>query len=103
MSISIQHLNTLVTFSNSLVVVSDDLASSLYAPQNPESIQESAKIVHQVIMDLDSDLGITRVLDQGDLTEQLQQVHLDNESKSQTWFRRCYSQINVVYNNLQIM
>jgi len=99
---TIQHLDVLVTFSNSLVVVSDDLASSLYAPQNLETIQESLAHVFQVITGLDSELGITKV-DQEDLAEQLQRLQLGNGSENPTWFRRCFSQINAVYDNLHIM
>ncbi|KAF8517528.1 hypothetical protein BU17DRAFT_91654 [Hysterangium stoloniferum] len=99
---TIPHLDVLVAFSNSLVVASDDLASSLYAPQNLETIQESAEHVFQVITDLDSELGITKV-DQEDLAEQLQRLQLGNGSECLTWFRRCFSQINAVYTNLHIM
>lgn len=88
-----------MTFSNSLLVGIDDLASSLYAPQDVEVIVDAARLVHELTQDLDRELGATDA-NSDKAAEELAGLSLGSGSQSSNWFKTCFSHINTVYNNL---
>ena len=95
------HLTYLITFSNSLPLANDELASSLYAPQDVEGIQEAAQSVHGLTQDLDRELGVTEA-STDKVAEELAGLQLGSGSQSLAWFKKCFSQINSIYNGLDL-
>ncbi|KAF8499932.1 hypothetical protein JB92DRAFT_923331 [Gautieria morchelliformis] len=96
----VSHLNNLLAYSNSLPVAHDELASSLYAPQDVEGIKEAAQLVYDLTQDLDQELGVTEASTENLVAERLAKLHIGSGSQSLTWFRKCFSQINSIYNGL---
>lgn len=95
------HLACLITFSNSLPPANDELTSSLYAPQDIEGIKEAVQLVHDLIQDLDQKLGVTKA-SADKVAEELAALQLGSGSQSLTWFKKCFSQINSIYNSLDL-
>jgi hypothetical protein len=97
----VSHLNNLLAYSNSLPVAHDELASSLYAPQDVEGIKEAAQLVYNLTQDLDQELGVTEASTEK-VAEELAKLRIGSGSQSLTWFRKCFSQINSIYNGLTL-
>lgn len=96
-------LRSLITFSSSLLVANDDLASALYAPQDLENIKECIDLVMGLVNDFDDDLGITNTSSAPDeLAARLRSLSLDDSSESTKWFRRCLQQIRKLFETLSL-
>lgn len=77
----------------------DDLAITLYSPQDVESIQEAAALIYNLLQDLEKELGFTK----GDLSEDLHKLHIQQDSSQNlAWFKQCFTQIYTIYNNLSL-
>lgn len=94
------HLTCLFRYSNSLLLASDDLASSLYAPQDVENIEEAAKLLYELTQDLDIEVGVTERIDEK--MDKLVGPHLGSGSQRERWFKECFKRIRVIYNNLSL-
>ncbi|KAF8582322.1 hypothetical protein K439DRAFT_163118 [Ramaria rubella] len=88
------HMKTLFTFSNSILVATEDILLALYPPQDGESTLEAVDLLYKVIEEFDQELGVTKA----DLAEE--SAGLGCGSKSLTWFKKCFLQIKTVYNRL---
>lgn len=96
-------LRSLITFSNSLLVANDDLASALYAPQDMDNINECIDLVKELVNDFDADFGITNTGSASDeLAAQLRSLSLDDSSESTKWFRKCLQQIRRLFDTLSL-
>lgn len=96
-------MRSLITFSNSLLVANDDLASALYAPQDMDNIKECTDLVMGLINNLDEDFGITNTSSTPDeLAARLRSLSLDDSSESTKWFRRCLQQIRKLFETLSL-
>jgi len=94
-------INSLFTFSNSLLVATDDLVVTFYSPQDLESIQEGIELVYGVVQDLDNELRFT-ASEPDKVAQELKRLHLGSDSKHLLWFKKCFLQIYSIYNNLSL-
>jgi hypothetical protein len=90
-----------LTYSNSLLLASDDLASSLYAPQDVESIEEAARLIYELTQDLDREVGVTERSDEM-ILEELAGLRLGSGAQRERWFKECFKHIHTIYNNLSL-
>ncbi|GJJ12359.1 hypothetical protein Clacol_006600 [Clathrus columnatus] len=99
------HLNSLLTFSNSILMGNDDLASALYAPQDLDNIRECVGIVMGIVHDFDRELGITKTktnLTPDELAETLECLTLGQNNESMKWFQKCLQQIDKFHAGLSL-
>ncbi|KAF9464700.1 hypothetical protein BDZ94DRAFT_1307689 [Collybia nuda] len=89
-----QHLDTLPPHSSALLAASDDLISTLYAPQNLSEIATELSSFLDVVRQLHSSLTVIYE-NPSSLVQQMAQINLrDGNSKNlKKWFDVCFDQV----------
>ncbi|RDB21366.1 hypothetical protein Hypma_011600 [Hypsizygus marmoreus] len=99
----IQHLDTLPPESSALLVASDDLASTLYTPQDPSDISTELASFLKVIQRLQSTL--TPFFKESALVEQMEALSLQgsivSRNNPEKWFEICFDQIRKAAQSLE--
>ncbi|KAG6892112.1 hypothetical protein C0992_001784 [Termitomyces sp. T32_za158] len=98
------NLDSLPLPSSSLVVASDDLVSTLYAPQTPSDTSKELAAFVKVIDNLRSTL--LAILQEPSLADQMQAMSLQpcatQQKDPMKWFQTCFAQIQKAVDNLSL-
>ncbi|KAG6890697.1 hypothetical protein C0995_005070 [Termitomyces sp. Mi166 len=99
----VKNLDSLPPHSSSLVVASDDLVSTLYAPQTPSETSTELAAFIKVIDSLRATL--LDLLHEPSLADQMQALSLQTSATPQKdpkkWFQICFAQIQKAADNLE--
>ncbi|KAG5651598.1 hypothetical protein H0H81_008119 [Sphagnurus paluster] len=97
----IQNLDSLPPQSSTLLIASDDLISTIYAPQNPSDISTELASFTKLIGALQS--IILALSQKPTLSEQLQAMSLGGTTQKdpKKWFEMCFLQIQKAAENLK--
>ncbi|KAG5641286.1 hypothetical protein DXG03_005577 [Asterophora parasitica] len=99
----IEHLDTLPPHSSALLVASDDLVSTLYAPQNPSNVSAELASFTDVVNALRSTILV--ILQEPTLAEHMEAMSLQGTGASKRdprkWFETCFSQIQKAMEGLE--
>ena len=90
--------DALVTLSTNLLTASDDLISSMYAPQQLSNVSVYLQSFRDVIKDLQQTLFPSQS-NQPSVEEQLNALELSprlGNDKSTKWFKTCFEQVEVL-------
>jgi len=90
--------DALVTLSTDLLTASDNLISSMYAPQQLPNVSVYLQSLREVIKDLQRTLFPSQK-NQLSLEEQLNALELSPQlgsDKSRKWFKTCFEQVEIL-------
>jgi len=90
--------DALVTLSTNLLTASDDLISSMYAPQQLSNVSVYLQSLRDVIKDLQRTLFPSQS-NQLSVEEQLNALELSprlGNDKSRKWFKTCFEQVEIL-------
>jgi len=90
--------DALVTLSTSLLTASDNLISSIYAPQQLPNVSAYLQSLREAIKDLQRTIFPSQN-NQLSVEEQLNALELSPQprsDKSRKWFRTCFEQIEIL-------
>ncbi|KAG8776433.1 hypothetical protein FRC12_000912, partial [Ceratobasidium sp. 428] len=94
-------LESLLTLSTSLAAGSDDIATTLWSPQDPQQITSRAKTVQDRVQALQGPLASSGLLP-SDVGGQPTGDDPQTPSKDAEWFKMCFDQIDKAVRNITV-